>query len=105
MFNIFKKTKISDIKKIIQDVEIVEKSESHVAYDCGNCFYVKLEKGGVISDHTHEHEETVYLMEGEAEAIIGNDIKRIKAPAKLVIPSNVYHKFTALTDVIGLEIK
>jgi mannose-6-phosphate isomerase-like protein (cupin superfamily) len=44
-------------------------------------------------------------MEGEAEYIIGKETQTIKAPAKITIPPNTYHKFTAMSDVIGLELK
>jgi len=53
----------------------------------------------------HNHEEVVFLMDGRVEAIMGNKKLKIKAPAKLIIPSNMYHKFTAMTDLVGLEIK
>lgn len=88
-----------------EEVKIIEKLERVIAYDCDKVYYVCLQKGAVLSDHSHNHEETVFLMEGEAEAIIGEKTQIVKAPAKLVIPSNIYHKFTALTDLIGLEIK
>ncbi|MCX6753837.1 MAG: cupin domain-containing protein [Candidatus Nomurabacteria bacterium] len=88
-----------------EKVKIIEKLEGVIAYDCDKVYYVRLQKGAVLSDHSHNHKETVFLMEGEAEAIIGEKTQIVKAPAKLVIPSNIYHKFTALTDLIGLEIK
>jgi len=44
-------------------------------------------------------------MDGTAQAIIGEDTEIINSPAKVVIPPNVYHKFIALTDLIGLELK
>jgi quercetin dioxygenase-like cupin family protein len=59
----------------------------------------------MASDHAHDHQETVFLMEGNAEVIIGDNIQTVLSPAKIIIPANAYHKFTALTDVIGLEIK
>lgn len=89
----------------VEKVKIIEESDGIIAYDCDVIFYVRLKRGTVLSDHSHNHEETIFLMEGEAEAIIGEKTQVIKAPAKLVIPLNVYHKFTAITDLIGLEIK
>lgn len=88
-----------------EEVKIIEQSDEVIAYDCDKIYYVCLKKGGVLSDHTHNHEETVFLMEGEAEVILGDKTERVKAPSKLTIPPNTYHKFTALTDIIGLEIK
>lgn len=39
------------------------------------------------------------------ELTVGEKIQRIKAPKKIVIPPDVYHKFVALTDVAGVEEK
>jgi len=88
-----------------EDVKIIQDSEGCTAYDCDLVLYICLEKGVTVSDHTHNHQETVFLMDGIAEAIIGDEIKIINSPAKVVIPPNVYHKFTAITNLIGLEIK
>jgi quercetin dioxygenase-like cupin family protein len=90
---------------MVEKIKIVEQFKDCVAYDCDLVWYICLEKGATASDHSHNHQETLFLMNGTAEAIIGNDTKIINTPAKVVIPPNVYHKFTALTDLIGLEIK
>lgn len=90
---------------MIEEIKIAEQFKGCIAYDCGPILYIRLEKGAIASNHTHVHEETIFLMEGEAEAIIGDKTQIIKSPAKAVIPPNVYHKFTALTDLVGLEIK
>lgn len=90
---------------MIEEVKIIEKSEEYIAYDCGSVLYICLDKGGTVSDHTHDHQEVVFLLQGEAEITIGDDKQIIKIPSKITIPANTYHKFTALTDVIGLEIK
>ena len=90
---------------MIEEIKIVEQTPDIVAFDCEAVLYVNLKKGAIVSDHSHEHEETVFLMSGEAEIIIGVEKQIIMAPAKIVIPPNIYHKFTALTDLIGLELK
>ena len=88
-----------------EEVKIIEQSNGLTAYDCDKVYYIRLKKGGILSDHNHSYEETVFLVEGEAEVILGDKKEIVKAPAKLIIPANVYHKFTALTDLIGLELK
>ena len=88
-----------------EDVHIVEQSDGVLAYDCGPAYYVRLEKGAVVSDHAHRRGETLYLLEGAIEMVIGTKSKRIIAPAKIKIPRKTYHKITALTDATGLEIK
>ena len=90
---------------MVEKVKISEKFEGCTAYDCGTVLYILLAKGTTVSDHTHKHKETIFLMEGEVEALIGSEKVKITAPGKITIPKNTYHKFTAITDTIGLEIK
>jgi quercetin dioxygenase-like cupin family protein len=90
---------------MMKKIKIVEQFKGCIAYDCDSVLFVRLEKGTIVSDHTHDYEEIIFLMEGEANAIIGDKTQIIKSPVKVVIPPNVYHKFTAITDLIGLEIK
>jgi quercetin dioxygenase-like cupin family protein len=90
---------------MIEDVEVIEHFKGCIAYDCGAVFYIRLQKWATLSDHIHNHQETVFLMEGEGEMILWDKKQIVNAPVKLTIPSNTYHKFTALTDLIGLEIK
>ena len=86
-------------------VKIIEKRKGCLAYDCDKVYYVQLKEGAIASDHTHKHQETIFLMKGEAELILEEEIIHIKAPAKITIPPKAYHKITAITDWIGLEIK
>lgn len=90
---------------MIENIAIMEKTDEYIAYDCGTMLYVQLKKWAVVSDHTHNHQETVFIMQGMAEMIVGDTITTVTSPKKIIIPANVYHKFTALTDVVGLEIK
>ncbi|MDP2922360.1 MAG: cupin domain-containing protein [Candidatus Omnitrophota bacterium] len=90
---------------MIEKLIAIEEFDGCVAYDCGALLYINLKKGTTASNHSHNHEETIFLMTGEAEAIIGDKAYLVKAPIKAVIPANTFHKFTALTDLIGLELK
>ena len=90
---------------MFQKVKPIAKYKGVVAYDCGDVMYVRLEKWAIVSDHTHSNEEIVFLMDGKVEAIIWGTIEILKSPLKITIPPNTYHKFTALTEVTGLEIK
>lgn len=90
---------------MLEQPKIIEQSEDIIAYDCGTVSYIRLRKWANVSDHTHEHQEVVFLMEGEVESIIWDEKQKIVAPIKVTIPPNTYHKFTALTNVIGLEIQ
>ena len=58
-----------------------------------------------VPDHSHPHEETIFLMEGKAEFMLGDKKQTITAPVKIIIPPNTYHKFTDISDLTGLEMK
>lgn len=90
---------------MITGLKTIEECENVFAYDCGEVYYIEMKKGGIASDHTHGWEDVVFLMKGEVEFTSGDTIRRIKAPVKIVIPPGVYHKFVALTDVTGVEVK
>lgn len=86
-------------------IELIEKSEGLRAYDCDGVYYIELDKGAIASDHIHNDQEIIYLVKGKAEYTIGNKRQVIKAPTKIIIPPQTYHKFTALTDCVGIEMK
>ena len=90
---------------MIKKAKIIEEYPGCIAYDCDKVYYIKLKKGASASDHEHTHEETVYLMEGKAEYTLKSKTQTVKAPVKIIIPPNTYHKFTAITDLVGIEIK
>ncbi len=90
---------------MIEKLIPIEEFDGCLAYDCDAVLYINLKKGTTASDHSHGHEETVFLVAGEAEAVIGDKTYLVKAPVKVVIPANTFHKFTALTDLIGIELK
>lgn len=94
---------MSSIK--FKKLEAIEKTVNYIAYDCDCVLYISLKKGAVVSDHSHSHSETIFLMSGSVEAIVGEEKQIITAPGKAVIPANTYHKFTTLEDSIALEIK
>lgn len=90
---------------MLKKVKILEQYNGCITYDCDTIYYIRLNKGAIASNHVHDDQEIVFLMEGEAELILGDKIQNVKAPIKITIPPKMYHKFTALTDLVGLEIR
>jgi len=90
---------------MLKNIPILEQFEGAIAYDCSGIYYIKLDKGAVVSDHKHEEAQTVYLLEGRAEVVVGEETLQMKAQQKIYIEGGVYHKFTALTDLVALEVK
>ena len=58
----------------------------------------EVEAGASIPIHSHEHEQTTQVIEGEFEMTVGN-VTQIYKPGMLVkIPSNVPHGGKAITN-------
>jgi quercetin dioxygenase-like cupin family protein len=62
-----------------------------------------LEKGAILPEHKHPHEQLVYLLSGEIVVEMSGGLSKVVAGDSFVIPSNVSHKVTALTNAIALD--
>ena len=83
----------------IQDIPIYAQDDRGIIYRCEPVNYIVRKKGTISANHTHKEAETLYLLEGEVEVTIDKEIQKVKAPKMFYIPSNVYHKVVALTDI------
>ncbi|HSW59005.1 MAG TPA: cupin domain-containing protein [Dehalococcoidales bacterium] len=63
-----------------------------------------LEKGAVLPEHNHPHEQLVYLLKGEITINLGEERLKMGSGDSLVIPSGVSHKVTAITKSVALDI-
>jgi quercetin dioxygenase-like cupin family protein len=63
-----------------------------------------LEKGAVLPDHNHPHEQLVYLLKGEISLELGGQKLNLVTGDSLVIPSGDNHKVIALTKSTVLDI-
>jgi len=59
---------------------------------------VFIKAGADLAAHSHVHEQITYMLEGELEMKIGNELVVLRPGAVQVIPSNVVHGASALTD-------
>ncbi len=83
----------------LNKIKIIKSDERGIIYDCGNSSFITRKKGTISADHAHEDPEIIYLVKGEIELTIGDEIKIVKAPMMFKINSNVYHKVVSLTDI------
>lgn len=84
-----------DIKKL----QIVKSDERGVIYDCGKVGFITRKRGTTSADHNHKEPEILYLVEGRIELTVGEETRKVEAPAKIEIPEHIYHKLVALTDI------
>ncbi len=60
--------------------------------------HVAIDKGAVVPEHSHVHEQIINVIEGTFEMVI-NGVKKIAGAGYVgVVPSNVKHAVTAITD-------
>jgi quercetin dioxygenase-like cupin family protein len=63
-----------------------------------------LEKGAVLPEHHHPHEQLVYLLAGTMIIEMNGAVIRMATGDSLDIPSEVVHKATALEPATVLDI-
>ena len=60
--------------------------------------FVEIEKGAILPEHSHFHEQTTQIIEGKLKMTIGGETKVLEPGMFTIIPSNVPHSAVALTD-------
>ena len=60
--------------------------------------FVTIEKGSVLAEHNHPHEQITMILEGSLEMKIGDETHMLIKGMIQVIPSNVKHSALAHTD-------
>jgi quercetin dioxygenase-like cupin family protein len=66
--------------------------------------YWEIRQGSTIPVHQHVHEMTVNVISGKLQLTIGNETQIIEYGTVGVIPSNVPHTATALTDCKVIDV-
>lgn len=60
--------------------------------------HITLDKGSILPEHHHIHEQWTHVIEGELEFNINGEVKRITAGMAAFIPSDVPHSARAITE-------
>ena len=63
-----------------------------------------VEEGAQLPVHAHVHEQTTYVLEGKFELIVDGEVRVYEPGLVAVIPSNVVHSGTALTNCKLLDV-
>lgn len=77
-----------------------------VAGDRTSVQHYRIEPGAVIDEHSHEQEQTGYLVEGRLEFVVGDDEYEVGAGDSYVVAGGVPHviKSVGETDAVGVDI-
>lgn len=76
--------------RIFPGVDIYTMHGAHVMISL-----VEFEPHAVVEEHSHPHEQLGYMLEGEAEFIVGGESRVVKAGGMWRIPGGVPHKVIA----------
>jgi quercetin dioxygenase-like cupin family protein len=63
-----------------------------------------VDQGAQLPVHAHIHEQTTYVLEGRFELIVDGETRVYEPGLVAVIPSNVVHSGTALTNCKLLDV-
>jgi len=66
--------------------------------------YWTIDAGSTLPEHSHPHEQVANLLEGEFEMTVGGETRVLKPGMVTIIPSNILHTGTALTDCRILDV-
>ena len=60
--------------------------------------HVQIEKGSLLPEHSHPHEQVVNVIEGELELVVEGVAHSLVPGKVMVLPSNIVHSGRAVTD-------
>jgi len=66
--------------------------------------HVRIEKGAVLPEHHHVHEQVTNILEGELELTVGGQKRLCKAGDIVTIPSNVPHSAVSHNGCTAIDV-
>lgn len=66
--------------------------------------HVRIEKGAILPEHAHVHEQVTNILEGELEMTVGGETKVCKPGDIVLLASNMPHSARALTDCYVMDV-
>jgi quercetin dioxygenase-like cupin family protein len=65
---------------------------------------ITLEKGALVAEHKHVHEQWSVVLEGELEFNVSGETKSVKPGMVVHIPSNELHSVKAVTTCLVMDV-
>ena len=66
--------------------------------------HISFERGAIVPEHDHVHEQIVNVIEGQLELTVGGEKHLLESGKVMVVPSNVPHSGIAITDVKVIDV-
>jgi quercetin dioxygenase-like cupin family protein len=64
----------------------------------------RFDKGAIIAEHHHMHEQLSHIISGKAEFAVGGETRVMETGDVLYIPANIPHSAAILEDTVTLDI-
>ena len=88
--------------QLIKDItpkQLMEGITGHYAHGQNMSFgFVEIKAGTIMPKHQHVHEQITYIIEGQLDMDIDGIDYSLTPGCYYVIPSNIWHGATAITD-------
>lgn len=65
---------------------------------------ITLEKGALVAEHKHIHEQWSIVLEGQLEFTVSGETQLVTAGMVVHIPSNEFHSVKAITACLAMDI-
>ena len=65
---------------------------------------ITLEKGALVAEHKHVHEQWSIVLEGELEFTVSGETQLVKPGMVVYIPSNELHSVKAITACLAMDV-
>lgn len=75
-----------------------------VTSDTMTVAYMELNKGAVVPEHRHYHEQVVNVIQGELELTANGTVVILKPGIVMVLPPNTPHAARAITDAKVIDV-
>ena len=83
----------------VPEKEIIPGYHGKFVHTDNNTFALwRIEKGAVMPEHSHPHEQSGMVLEGEFEMMVDGDTMRLSLGKMITIPGDVPHSGLAITD-------
>ncbi|RZI44675.1 cupin domain-containing protein [Herbaspirillum sp. HC18] len=96
----FYKKNLNDYKPVLPGIQL----KTLVFGDKTLFSEFRMKAGSKLSPHSHEHEQTGYLVEGKIRLTIGDEVFTAEPGDSWCIKSNVNHSAEILADSVAIEV-
>ncbi len=80
-------------------MKIIKNDLKGKTYQSDNFKIIYRNKGVILGNNSENKKELIYLINGSIKLTINDKTEVVKAPAKINIPANTYHKIEALNKI------